>query len=188
MFAIAKGVANEGVVNVQDNLGAVSESAFTDFDQKVVTGTQVKAAIKQFQGKAVAILVNTQAMTKGVKHANNHQAYVFAIGSSNEPYVNYNAILAANEGGSKPKQLGTTPEKITGGTTNVIEVSDSYCKVQTGFAIETLSGRVIFDSNIGGLDKAGNSEYISSSAKFDAYIIKDASNSNIGILFKQLTQ
>ena len=45
VFAIAKGVANEGVVNVQDNLGAVSDSAYTDYDNKIVTGTQVKQHI-----------------------------------------------------------------------------------------------------------------------------------------------
>lgn len=59
VFAIAKGVANEGVVNVQDNLGAVSDSAYTDYDNKIVTGTQVKAAYNSFKGKPVAILINT---------------------------------------------------------------------------------------------------------------------------------
>lgn len=62
---IKEGLSNEGVVNVQDNIGTVSESMFTDYDQKIVTGTQVVSAYKKFQGKAVAILINTQAMTKG---------------------------------------------------------------------------------------------------------------------------
>ena len=62
VFSIAKGVANEGTVGVQDNLGTVSESAFDDYNDKIVTGTMVKSAIQNFKGKSVAILVNTTAM------------------------------------------------------------------------------------------------------------------------------
>ena len=61
VFAIAKGTANEGVTGVQENLGAVSNSAFTDYDQKIVTGTQVMSAVQNFEGKPVAILISTIA-------------------------------------------------------------------------------------------------------------------------------
>ena len=61
VFAIAKGTANEGVTQVQENLGAVSQSAYTDYDQKIVTGTQVVSAYQNFEGKNVAVLVMTQA-------------------------------------------------------------------------------------------------------------------------------
>lgn len=61
VFAIAKGTANEGVTGVQENLQSVSQSAYTDYDQKIVTGTQVVSAYNNFEGKNVAILVATQA-------------------------------------------------------------------------------------------------------------------------------
>lgn len=61
VFAIAKGTANEGVTNVQEGLQGVSQSAYTDYDQKIVTGTQVISAYNNFEGKNVAILVMTQA-------------------------------------------------------------------------------------------------------------------------------
>lgn len=61
VFAIAKGTANDGVTQVQENLGAVSQSAYTDYDQKIVTGTQVVSAYQNFEGKNVAVLVMTQA-------------------------------------------------------------------------------------------------------------------------------
>lgn len=61
VFAIAKGTANEGVTKVQENLGAVSQSEFTDYDQKIVTGTQVMSAYQNFEGKNVAVLIMTQA-------------------------------------------------------------------------------------------------------------------------------
>ena len=61
VFAIAKSTANEGVTNVQENLEAASNSQFTDYDQKTITGTQVLSAINTFNGKSVAVLVMTQA-------------------------------------------------------------------------------------------------------------------------------
>ena len=185
VFAIAKGVANEGVVNVQDNLGAVSESAFTDFDQKIVTGTQVMSAYKQFQGKAVAILINTQAMTKGVSSYKEHEnIYMFEIGVKN--YVNYNAILS-------PDAEGNLPDAAKGGDaldetgSSGLNLKDGIVSTENGFSIDT-NGKVIFDTAIGGFTKAGNSEYISSSAKFDANLIKDLSGQIVGVAFSQLAQ
>ena len=61
VFAIAKGTANDGVTNVQEGLQGVSQSAYTDYDQKIVTGTQVISAYNNFEGKNVAVLVMTQA-------------------------------------------------------------------------------------------------------------------------------
>ena len=61
VFSIAKGVANEGTVGVQDNLAGVQDSAFEDYNDKIVTGTMVKSALQSFQGKSVAILINTTA-------------------------------------------------------------------------------------------------------------------------------
>ena len=72
VFSIAKGVANEGTVGVQENLGTVSESAFEDYNDKIVTGTMVKSAVQNFTGKSVAILINTTAMDKEVKPYISH--------------------------------------------------------------------------------------------------------------------
>ena len=72
VFSIAKGVANEGTVNVQDNLATVSSSAFEDYNDKIVTGTMVKSAVQNFSGKSVAILINTTAMDKQVKPYATH--------------------------------------------------------------------------------------------------------------------
>jgi len=61
VFAIARGTANEGVANVQESLDVVSEAAFSDFDQRIITGTQVVSALDTFEGKPYAILIATQA-------------------------------------------------------------------------------------------------------------------------------
>lgn len=61
VFAIAKSTANEGVTSVQENLDAVGQSVYNDYDQKIVTGTQVMSCYQSFTGKNVAILIATQA-------------------------------------------------------------------------------------------------------------------------------
>jgi hypothetical protein len=61
IFQISKGTANTGVNNVQEQLDSVSQSAYTTYDQTVITGTMVRSAISDFEGKSCAILVATQA-------------------------------------------------------------------------------------------------------------------------------
>lgn len=186
VFSIAKGVSNEGVVNVQDNLGTVSQSAFTDYDQKIVTGTQVVAAYKQFEGKSVAILVNTQAMTNGVKNLVTHEAYAVSLG--NVQYLNYNALLASSSTGDTPTKLAVTGGVVVAGGSAILQHKDGIIKTGFGFATESGTGKVQFDTATGGFSKAGNCEYISTSAKFDANLIKDGSNQTVGVAFTQLAK
>lgn len=184
VFSIAKGVANNGVVNVQDNLGTVAESAFEDFDQKVVTGTQVTSAYKQFTGKAVAILINTQAMNKNVKTSQDHaKAYVFKIG--NKPYINYNALLAIDAAGTHAVTANGGTGIETAGSAGLV-LKDGVVTTGFGFALNADDGKILVDSSIGGFAKAGNCEFISASAKFEANLVRDASGTTVGVVFTQL--
>lgn len=238
VFSIAKGVANEGTVGVQDNLNTVTDSAFEDYNDKIVTGTQVKSAIQNFEGKSVAILVNTTAMNKGVVAYNGRSAgcTVLSLGEDGKevPYVNYNALLAATSDGNDiiTPAVGTKEvegedvttaaialaEKSSGftisGDDGIIgghlykEVSDGEDGASDGedgasgtpaamqdgvlticnaFAIDD-SGKVKTDLSIGGLSRTGNCEYISTSSKFTANLIKDTSGTNVGILFTQMAK
>ena len=94
IFAIAKGTANEGVTKVQTNLANVQASEFTDYDQTVVTGTQAKSSISNFEGKPVAILIATSAWKDHVEGtfsgADVPENLVKLPDSSSVP--NYNAL------------------------------------------------------------------------------------------------
>ena len=210
VFSIAKGVANEGTVGVQDNLNTVTDSAFEDYNDKVVTGTQVKSAIQNFEGKSVAILVNTTAMNKGVKsYANRTVAEdasktggvtCFTVGSDSKPYVNYNALLAADSEGNAVVGLDLSAAVVDASGASVADplmndkgeatapkLKDGIITTAAPFAINE-DGKVIFDYSIGGLSRSGNCEYISASSKFEANIIKDTSGTNVGIMFTQMAQ
>lgn len=208
VFSIAKGVANEGTVGVQDNLGTVSESAFEDYNDKIVTGTMVKSAVTNFTGKSVGILISTTAMNKEVKPYASHQSLqVYTLlesgkttmGSSNlnpktgendnigstppakeRYYVNYNALF----GSEAETTDGIT--KVTWGKDGSLELKDGVYQADgISFAVDSKSGKVQFDNSVGGFSRTGNCEYLSATAKFDANLIKDTSGTTIGVIFTQ---
>lgn len=194
IFSIAKGTANEGVVNVQDNLAQVSASVFTDYDQKVVTGTQVISAYNNFAGKPYAILIATQAYIDSLSSNDNPvlsgappvEVYSGDPGGNatkeDFEFLNYNAILA-----------GTTQNVVDNDgkvvDTNYIDAKiyfqDGAYIATNGFLVDT-SGRIIYNSVIGNLSKPGTVEYVPSSARFQANLIKDKSGTIMGVAFRQL--
>ena len=206
VFSIAKGVANEGTVGVQDNLGTVSESAFEDYNDKIVTGTMVKSAVTNFAGKSVAILIDTTAMNKEVKPYASHkslQCYVIGddgkmttgdffakegsasnLGTSpsqEKYYVNYNALFGTTA--STDADGKTT---VTWDATGTMALKDGVYQADgMSFAVDSTTGKVQYDNSVGGFSRTGNCEYLAATAKFDANLIKDTSGTTIGIVFTQ---
>lgn len=190
IFSIAKGTANEGVVNVQDNLAQVNASAFTDYDQKVVTGTQVVSCYNNFAGKPYAILIATQAYIDnstaatipGLSNAPKVEAYVGDPGATATPMqvttstgtnvslklLNYNAVLG-NGGSGNAK----------------IYYKDGTYKAINGFSLDT-GGKIVYNTVISNLSKSGTVEYVPSSGRFQANLIKDMSGTIMGIAFQQM--
>jgi hypothetical protein len=204
VFSIAKGVANEGTVGVQDNLAGVQDSAFEDYNDKIVTGTMVKSALQSFQGKSVAILINTTAMNKGVTSYQQHTAGCTVFSLDNVPYVNYNALLAKGSNGMeavKPLTVGAavgssakdgsvsaaTGAQVVMNGEDAATMKDGALVISHAFAIDS-TGKVSTDTGIGGLSRTGNCEFISPNSKFTANLIKDTSGTNVGILFTQMAK
>lgn len=179
IFAIARGTANEGVANLQDSLGQVSESAFVDFNQKIVTGTQVNGAYKSLQGKPYAILIRTSAYAAGRKDGLNSTTENKIIvtsgsGSNIMSFLNYNALLA-----------GSGATETSRGTVSLTYENGVYV-TSNGFYVT--AGKINFNSEIGNLSKSGMAEYIPTSGKFQANLIKDTSGTIMGIVFEQIKQ
>lgn len=190
IFAIAKGVANEGTVNVQDSLGAVSTQVFLDYDQKVVTGTQAASAIKTFEGKPYAVLINTKAMAAKQKIASQsdrpkgQEAYFISDGKY--AYLNYNALLAVDSSGNPSKTVvsgGNAAPSPSG--TGEITLKNGAFVADYGFAVDN-NGDVLYDKATGGVFKSGNAEYIPSNTKFQANLLKDKSGAIMGVVLRQL--
>lgn len=208
VFAIAKGTANEGVTNVQENLQAVSSSAYTDYDQKIVTGTQVVSAYNNFEGKPVSVLVATQAtkdaVTDGIEDgAGVKEAY--GDGSSiSEVFPNVIAYTDDTLGteflvtDSKNNDVQLTfvnynavlstgeDDPIPGyGTDGAPIFFDSNCwRAANGYATE--GGKVVMNNISGNLSKTGMMEYVPSGSRFQSYLVKDLSGTIMGVAFEQV--
>ena len=202
VFAIAKGTANDGIVQVQDNLGTVSQQQFQDYDQKVIAGTQVTSALKNFEGKAVSILVQTKALADGqsIASAGDHKLapvvnLPYSAGGSTVTggFLNYNAIMAKDANGTRTSTIaggaavgsatGSQPAKLTGALE--LTLQNGVYNTAYGFATDS-NGAVRFDNSTAGVYKSGNAEYVSSTAKFQANLIKDKSGTIVGVVFRQL--
>lgn len=186
IFAITKGVANEGTVGVQDSLGTVSSQVFLDYDQKIVTGTQAISALKTFEGKPYAVLIATKALQGGGKLAPTHDAYpvgtATSISSGVTGFINYNAIIAGGAGGALPSVKDTGGSAVT--TLNsLITLKNGSYEIANGLA--STNGNVVFDKETSGLFKAGNGEYVATGAKYSAKLIKDKSDNIVGIALEQ---
>lgn len=207
VFSIAKGVANEGTVGVQDNLGSVSDSAYDDYNDKIVTGTMVKSAITNFKGKSCAILVNTTAMDNKVVTYTAHEKCNFMLlkngaidatygitqlaggaaqtkkaDKGEHYYINYNALF----GTSTIADGAITKIEKTDGCTLALK-DGVYNASGMPYALDG-TGKVAFDYSVGGQSRTGNCEYLNATAKFDANLIKDETGTTIGIVFTQRAQ
>lgn len=188
IFAIAKGVANEGTVGVQDSLGSVSQQVFLDYDQKIITGTQAVSALKTFEGKPYSVLISTNAIkgNQKVAGAADRPDGIHFSTDGKTVYVNYNTVLASDSGGESitttvPSAGLAAPSSVT---KPIVTLKNGAYTAANGFALD--NGEVKFDKATGGIFKSGNAEYIPSSTKFQANLLKDKSGANIGIVLKQI--
>ena len=164
IFAIAKGTANDGVVQMQDQLGQVSLSTFNDYDQKVVTGTQVMSAYSNFAGKPYAILVATRSYLDG-NESGLSEAPEVATNVRKLTFLNYNALL---DGGKIKLENGTFIQPTT-------------------FTMDADTGKISYNTVTDKLSKSGQVEYVPTGARFEANLIKDASGSIMGVTFQQVS-
>ena len=168
VFSIAKGTANEGVTKVQTQLINVQASEFTDFDQTVITGTQVKSAISNFEGKPVAILIQTAALVNETGGEGEYDEYLRETDEEEDnEYINYNAILA------------------DGGDADLTASNGKYL-AEEGFEVLD-NGNIVFFNAIANINKSGMREYVNPGSKFTANLVIDPSGTTIGIVFKQLS-
>ena len=197
IFAIAKGTANEGVTKVQTNLANVQASEFTDYDQTVVTGTQAKSAISNFEGKTVAILIATSDWLKsdgGSKDVGYSGASAVSSGLPVVKIGNMTIQVTTGEGkDAKPenKEVDVTAINynalLAGANTDDAELGLTNGKYIASEGFEVDNGAVQFHNNIGDMNKSGMTEYVNPGSKFSANLIQDNSGTTMGIVFVQIS-
>lgn len=169
IFTSSKDTANSGSVDANEKLKVLSNQAFTDFDQKIVSGQQVLGALKTFEDKPYAVIISTKKVADVTKPptdihtgAKKFKVKPFKGGSVPVDALNYNAILA---------DIGTSPE-------------NGYYITDKGVTVDS-DNDIKYDNLTENISKNGFAEYVSPTTKFRAHIIKTTEGDNAGVVFVQ---
>lgn len=193
LMVMSNSLLSGGQTTLQSGIDSVSTQEFASYDNTKVSGTQVSTALSLFQGRDVAILIQTKAFAE-------------ATDGGADKAINYGAILTRDGKSSNPDNMpakqtyasGTSSTYLTAQakTAYIVNFSDTNAANtaivrKAGAAnyegyLHNHNGLVDSSYDIIGTTELGNSAYLLSSARFSSVLIKDPTGSIIGIFFKQL--
>lgn len=193
LMVMSNSLLSGGQTTLQSGIDSVSTQEFASYDNTKVSGTQVSTALSLFQGRDVAILIQTKAFAE-------------AADGGADKAINYGAILTKDGKSSNPDNMpakqtyasGTSSTYLTrqAKTAYIVNFSDTNVANtaiirKAGAAnyegyLHNSNGLVDSSYDIIGTTELGNSAYLLSSSRFSSVLIKDPTGSIIGIFFKQL--
>lgn len=193
LMVMSNSLLSGGQTTLQSGIDSVSTQEFASYDNTKVSGTQVSTALSLFQGRDVAIVIQTKAFAE-------------AADGGADKAINYGALLtkdgkSSNPGNMPTKQTyasGTSSTYLTeqAKTAYIVNFSDTNVNNtaiirKAGAAnyegyLHNSNGLVDSSYDIIGTTELGNSAYLLSSSRFSSVLIKDPTGSIIGIFFKQL--
>lgn len=213
LMVMSNSLLNGGQTTLQSGIDSVSQQEFAAYDNTKVSGTQVNTALSLFQGRDVAIVIQTKAFAssaadnkKGKGDAETGYAFNYGAlltkdgaasnGSNNMPLL-FTGTVAGDKVTATPTSNGSS-QFITAQSNSVYLVTYSESS-STGTALyrpagasnykgvlHNTNGVVDANYNIIGTTELGNSQYLLSSARFQSVLIKDDTGAIMGIFFKQL--
>lgn len=160
ILGFTRNTTNQGITTVQNSLESMQLAVYDDYDQQMLSGTQVLSALKLFEGRPTGLIVRTAAQRSDPKKINadddgfNYGAVFKLVNESNDYLV---SGMEKNEGESwYVKNLDT-------GSSGTMTYNMSYLEAK----------------------KSGTDAYIRPTAKFLAELIKDTTGTIVGICFTQ---
>ena len=163
LMVVAQSIMGSGQTKLQSGIDQINVQEFASYDQKKVSGTMLKSAISLFNGRDIAIVVRNNACIAG---------------NGAPAAYNYGAILEVAEADDSNDTglvytLSDVPERLKG---------ETYYRYQ----LENENGIINTSSNIKGISTTGDTEFVLESARFRSELIKDNTDTIVGILFTQL--
>lgn len=215
LMVMSNSLLSGGQTTLQSGIDSVSEQEFATYNNTKVSGTQVNTALSLFQGRDVAIIIQTKTFKS--TYGKNEQS---GLG----PYMNYGALLSSDATkSSEPYGFSYDGSTVKDGCADTAKTAASQCTAGTpnlntiagatagnyyivnvksaangGYVYQEQGapnltgllwddhGIVQTNSNIIGCSTLGNPQYLLSSARFQSILIKDATGSIIGIAFYQI--
>lgn len=197
LMVMSNSLLSGGQTTLQSGIDSVSTQEFASYDNTKVSGTQVTTALSMFQGRDVAIIIQTKAFA-AIDEAHKKLA------------INYGAIVTKGGKSSGTPGGGELPDKVTSdeglganiittqaktayvvsfnedGGNNTDSIWREAGKPYYTAYLHNTNGLVDSSYDTIGTTELGNAAFILSSARFSSVLIKDPTGSIIGIFFKQL--
>ncbi|MFD0588516.1 hypothetical protein ACFQZE_10925 [Paenibacillus sp. GCM10027627] len=164
ILGFTRGTTNQGIATVSNSMDSMSLAQFDDYDQKVLSGTQVLSALKLFDGRPVALVVRTQKLTGAT----------LSDMDGNGTGHNYGALLNGVVASST-----TTP--VTGALTR--NGTDSF--YTSDLNIDATTKMPVVNPQTLVTTQAGSATYVRPTARFTAELIRDTTDTIVGIAFTQ---
>lgn len=202
LMVMSNSLLSGGQTTLQGGIDSVSQQEFASYDNTKVSGTQVSTALSLFQGRDVAIIIQTKALsalTSGTKPT--------GASTYENVAINYGALVTNDFSSSKAGNMPTKVENISSDPNIITAVAKTAYLVSFGDAtdagcsyavrrnagepyytayLHNTNGLVDSSYDIIGTTELGNAAYLLSSARFSSVLIKDPTGSIIGIVFEQI--
>src|SRR5690606_27021886 len=132
ILGFTRGTTNQGITTVQTSMDSMSLAQFDDYDQQILSGTQVMAAVKLFEGRPVGTIIITKksVASKGYNYGAIFEDAVenATDGAMEIPISTLNTAL----GGNSYYTLDLDADKLTSPYTNYLPMkssgTDSYVR------------------------------------------------------------
>lgn len=164
LMVVSQSILGSGLSTLQSGVTQVTLQEFNKYDQKKITGIEVKSALTLYSGQDIAIVIRTNMC------ANNNAGGSWAW--------NYGALL---DGATTTTNNNSTVARITTAPTK--RQGDSY---YTHNLQLNANGVIESNNNIKNINATGSSEFILETGKFQAELIKDETGTIVGMLFTQI--
>lgn len=188
LLTMMKNITSSGSQSLQNGLDQLGDSEFQSYDQKTVSGTDVAAAIKIFEGRPVSFVVVTtadqKAATGGTYTGHLYGAYL----TCTDPAAGVAGDDAGTNAGKywqvsvNPANSDAEPGEVAAADGVQKYTGNSY---YTAALYTNASGVVEYNMNTKPISVTGKKTYVRSSAKFMAELIKDPTGTKIGVVFTQ---
>jgi hypothetical protein len=204
LMVMSNSLLSNGQTTLQSGIDSVSTQEFATYDNTKVSGTQVATALSLFQGRDVAIVIQTtslQQTTGGTNLAVNYGALLTKDGASSSTTNSLVALISGNSatatnGSSALEGVLITSQAKTAYLVKWVDGTQTAAKEslyrEAGSAnytsyLHNTNGLVDSSYDIIGTTELGNAAYLLSSGRFSSVLIKDPTGSIIGIFFRQLS-
>lgn len=182
LLMVVKNITNSGANQMQSGLNQMSQSTYDDYDQKIVTGNKVKTAMKLFSGENIAIVIDTKY--DGSHHVFNYGLKLSKCGNNTANFSD-TAVLPGDTGGAAYGNVWffgqTSATQITGqGNWGLSDIMNAD-GVSVAGVVPT--GAAEFNLNTRPVDASGTAAYVRDNAKYQSFLIKDKTDTIVGIYF-----